>query len=309
MNAAIGGLPSWTIWFGLIGWLGATLLLSRLPWFRTPRLVERLRPYVPTPAESLRRAPLLAGSSVVDVITPVLGAGVERLLGVLGVNDEVEARLARSGAGLDANGFRLRQAAWASFALVTATALAIVAPVPAAVGLAVVIASPVLAVLVTEQQLSTASADWQHRVKLELPLVIEQLGMLLSSGYSLSAAIGRLGQRNNGACATELALVSARLRQGTGEIEALREWARRADVIAVDRLVSVLALNWEAGDLGPLISAEARSVRRDVQREQIELIERRAQQVWIPVTIATLLPGVIFMAVPFVDAMGRLTGR
>jgi tight adherence protein C len=45
-----------------------------------------------------------------------------------------------------------------------------------------------------------------------------------------------------------------------------------------------------------------------VQREQVELIERRAQQVWIPVTVATLLPGVIFMAVPFVDAMRRLTG-
>ena len=74
-------------------------------------------------------------------------------------------------------------------------------------------------------------------------------------------------------------------------------------------MVGVLALNWEASDLGALISAEARSVRREVQRAEIEIIEKRAQQVWIPVTVATLLPGVIFMAVPFIDAMGKLTGR
>ena len=62
------------------------------------------------------------------------------------------------------------------------------------------------------------------------------------------------------------------------------------------------------GDDGDLISAEARTTRREVHRELEELIERRGQQVWIPVTVATLVPGVIFMAVPFVDAMNKLTG-
>jgi tight adherence protein C len=32
-------------------------------------------------------------------------------------------------------------------------------------------------------------------------------------------------------------------------------------------------------------------------------MERRSQQVWIPVTVATLVPGVIFLAVPFVEAL------
>ena len=35
----------------------------------------------------------------------------------------------------------------------------------------------------------------------------------------------------------------------------------------------------------------------------IETIERRGQQVWIPVTVAALVPGVIFLAVPFIDAL------
>ena len=76
-----------------------------------------------------------------------------------------------------------------------------------------------------------------------------------------------------------------------------------AGVPAVDRLVSVLALNRDTSDLGRLIAEEARAVRRDVQRELIELAERRSQQVWIPVTVATLVPGVIFLSIPFLDAL------
>ena len=94
-----------------------------------------------------------------------------------------------------------------------------------------------------------------------------------------------------------------RIRQGLTEVDALREWATVADVDALDRLVAVLALNREAGDLGRLVADEARSIRRDVQRELIEQIERRAQQVWIPVTVATLVPGVVLLAVPFIEAM------
>jgi hypothetical protein len=32
-------------------------------------------------------------------------------------------------------------------------------------------------------------------------------------------------------------------------------------------------------------------------------MERRGQQVWIPVTVATLLPGVVFIAIPFTSAL------
>src|SRR5690606_12634098 len=106
----------------------------------------------------------------------------------------------------------------------------------------------------------------------------------------------------------DLTRVTGRIRQGLSETEALREWADLARVDAVDRLVHVLALNREASDLGRLISEEARSVRRDVQRQRVEQIERRGQQVWIPVTVATLLPGVIFLAVPFVQALSLFSG-
>ena len=305
-------MPSWIAWFGLTLWLGSTLVLSQFRWFRVPPTVERLRPYAPHGRGESARGPwsgVLSADSLRDVVGPLAASAGNRLSRLLGVNDELAARLARSGSPLDTNGFRLRQAGRSGGVMLAAAAIGAVAGLPTPLAAGVVLGAPALTFLVLEQQVSAASEAWQQRITLELPVVIEQLGMLLSSGYSLGSAITRLGRRGRGACAAELRSVSARIRQGVSEIEALREWAAHADIVAVDRLVGVLALNWEASDLGALIATEARAVRREVQRAEIEIIEQRAQQVWIPVTVATLLPGVIFMAVPFVDAMGRLTGH
>jgi hypothetical protein len=36
-------------------------------------------------------------------------------------------------------------------------------------------------------------------------------------------------------------------------------------------------------------------------------MERRSQSVWIPVTVATLVPGVILLAIPFAQALRLFT--
>ena len=137
--------------------------------------------------------------------------------------------------------------------------------------------------------------------------VAEQLALLLAAGWSLTSALNRLAARGSGATALDLRRVCRRVRQGVSEADALREWAQVAQVPALERLVSVLALSRDTSDLGRLIAEEARAIRRDVHRELIESVERREQQVWIPVTVATLVPGVLFMAIPFVEAL-RLFG-
>jgi Flp pilus assembly protein TadB len=168
--------------------------------------------------------------------------------------------------------------------------------------------SPLLAFLVLEQRVAAASSRWQRRIFLELPVVAEQLAMLLAAGYSLGSALNRLAERGNGACGHDLGRVRARMHQGLSEVAALREWAQLAQVDALDRLVSVIALNAEASDLARLISDEARAVRRDVQRDLVQIMERRGQQVWVPVTVATLVPGVIFLAIPFIEALRLFAG-
>jgi len=282
---------------------GTTLLLAELRWFRRRRLADRVAPYVPGGAAARPRGVLVTGDSFRQVIGPLARAVGERVARAFGVTEALAVRLERVHAPLDVTAFRVRQLAWAGVGLVAGAATATALRLPGGLAVLFVVGGPLLAFLVVEQRLATESDRWKQRIFLELPVVAEQLGMLLGAGYSLGAALSRLADRGTGACGRDLARVRGRIRQGLTEVEGLREWAAVADVEALRRLVAVLALDRHAGDLGRLVSEEARSVRRDVHRRTVETIERRAQQVWIPVTLATLVPGVIFLSVPFVEAL------
>jgi Flp pilus assembly protein TadB len=291
------------LFVGVALFAGTTLLLSELRWFRRPSAVERLARYVPGGVDAPRAAALLRAGSFRQVAEPLARSLGERVARVFGVTEALDRRLARVHSPLGVTAFRVRQLAWVGAGLAGGTAVALALPVPGPVALLFVAGAPLLAFLVVEQQLAAESDRWQQRIVLELPVVAEQLGMLLGAGYSLGAALGRLAARGQGACGRDLARVTNRIRQGLSDVDALREWAEIADVPALDRLVHVLAMNRRSGDLSRLIEDEARAVRRDVHRQLVEVIERRAQQVWIPVTVATLVPGVIFLAVPFVEAL------
>jgi tight adherence protein C len=284
--------------------VGVTLVLSELRWFSRQPLAERLRPYGPasgTGPASTRG--LLSVASFRDVVGPLARQLGERLAGAVGVTEDLSVRLERIGSPMDATEVRVRQLGWTAGGFGLGALVAAGSRPPLAITLLLVVGLPALAFLVVEQRLATLSARWQRRVFLELPVLSEQLGMLLGAGYSLGGALNRLAARGSGACAGSLAGVCGRIRQGLSEVDALREWAVVADVDALSRLVSVLSLNREAGDLGRLVADEARAIRREVQRELIEQIERRAQQVWIPVTVATLVPGAVLLAVPFLEAL------
>jgi hypothetical protein len=288
-------------------WAGATLGLAELAWFRRLPLAERLRPYAAGGmGRPAARGPLSV-ASFREAVGPLSTAVGERVARFVGVGEQLEVRLRRIHAPLDATAFRVRQVGTSAVAFGVATVLTLVVGLPAPAGVLVVLGAPALAFLVQEQSLAARSDRWQRRVFLELPVVAEQLAMLLAAGWSLTAALHRLAQRGSGAVATDLRRVRVRLGQGLGEAEALREWAATAAVPQLDRLVSVLALNRDTSDLARLVAVEARSVRRDVHRELLEAVERRNQSVWIPVTVATLVPGVLFLAIPFIEAL-RLFG-
>lgn len=287
---------------------GSLLCISETRWARTAPLNDRVRPYLPGRAPGRARRDPWSVDSLRRFLGPMLAEMGDRVSAALGISDSAAARLARVGEQPDVVAFRLRQCALAGVALMIGAGLMGVAGAPPLLVLITLVTAPTLAYLITEAQLTQQSQRWQAELTAELPIVIEQLGMLLSTGSSLSGAIQRIGARGAGRCAEGFAQITRRISQGVSEIEALREWADLAAVPAANRLVAVLALNREASDLGDLIAHEARAIRRECHQQLVEDIERRAQQVWIPVTVATLLPGVIFMAIPFVDAMRKITG-
>ncbi len=292
---------------GLTTFTGSALLLSELRWFRRPSLVERLSPFAPVHARRSRLG-LLSAASFRDIIAPLSNSVGERIARLFGVNEEVGLRLRRIHSPLDVTTFRVRQAGWAAASFAAGLAVSATLGVPAALAVFVTLGAPTLTFLLLEQQVASASAAWQRRIFVELPVVAEPLGMLISAGWSRGTAQSRVSERGTGVCAADLARVVQRVGQGLSEADALREWADIASVVELDRLVSVLSLNREAVDLGRLITDEARSIRREAQRELIETIERRNQQVWIPVTVSALVPGVLLMGVPFIDALNLFSG-
>ena len=293
----------WLVPLGVVLWIGSVLILSEVRWFARRPLEDRLRPYVAGGLERSGRTGVLSVDTFQEVIGPLAASVGDAVGRVFGVHDDLVTRLRRCHSPLDPTALRVRQLIWALVAFFAGGLLTLALGPPPVLGVLIVFGSPLLAFLVIEHQVASASSRWQHHLFLELPVVSEQIGMLLSAGYSLGAALDRISRRGHGACAQDLARVGLRVRQGLSESDALREWAELADVPAVHRLVGVLALNRDTGDLGRLISEEARSIRREVQRQLMAQVDRRAQQVWIPVTVATLLPGTIFIAVPFVQAM------
>jgi len=289
---------------GALGvWIGATLLLSEVRWFARTSLTERLRPYAVGASDVGRRSGVLSVESFRDAIGPLSRAIGERVAKIVGVSEDLDVRLARVHSPIDVTAFRVRQVGWSVAGLGGAALVSIALRLPALVTTAFLLGAPIVAFLVQEQRLAAESARWQRRLFLELPVVAEQLALLLSAGWSLTAALNRLAQRSTGATGRDLQRVCRRIRQGLSEADALREWSRLASVPALERLVPVLALNRDTSDLGRLVADEARAIRRDVHRELIEAVERRNQQVWIPVTVAALLPGALFLAVPFIQAL------
>jgi tight adherence protein C len=287
---------------GLLVWLGATLLLSQWSRLARPGLADRLLPFSPGGSKQPRIGGVLSVESLRDLVGPLVKEGGDRVASLFGVTEPLAVRLRRVHSELDVTTFRARQLAVAGGALLAGAAVAGLG-LAAPVAVLIVAGAPLLAFLVVEQRLAAASQRWQRDVESELPVVSEQLAMLLNAGYSLGAALVRVSRRGHGCVARDLSVAVNRIRHGLSETAALREWAEVAGVDAVDRLVGVLALHSESADLGRLVATEARQARRDLQRRTVEAIERKSQQVWVPVTVATLVPGVILLAVPFLAAL------
>ncbi|WP_052664576.1 type II secretion system F family protein [Nitriliruptor alkaliphilus] len=293
---------------GLTLWVGLTLLLAEVRWFSRPPLTDRLAPFVPGGDEVPRRSGWWSVATVSEVIAPLardIGAAVGR---AVGVTEDLGRRLRRVHATADPTSFRVRQLGVAAAAFAAAVLLAVLLRLPLLLAVAVPTIAALLALLLVEQRLLTASAAWQRALTLELPVVTEQLAMRMGAGASLTVALERVASRGRGAVARDLTRVTARIRQGVAADRALAEWADLAAVDAVTRLVSVLQLDRDTGDLGRLLAAEARTLRQEQHRHLIEVAEKRGQQVWVPVTVAALVPGTVFIAIPFASAISQLFG-
>lgn len=284
-------------------WLGSSVLLGSIPALRRGSLSARLLPHTPGARAPAHRG----GNSLRAVVEPIAADWAERIARAAGLGQDLRRRLDLVGDHRSTSAFRIRQVALSLATGLTATVLAGAVGLPGAALTAVAIASPAIAFAALDEHLSSRARQEQRRRRNELPVVAEQLGMLIATGYSVPAALARVGERGHGRVSDDLRLVVARIGQGVDETVALRSWADMVDLDGAHRLVSVLSLHRSTTDLGRLIGQEARSIRDELHRELLATLERRTQQVWIPVTVATLVPGVMFLLVPFLAAVRSFT--
>ncbi|MEZ5237498.1 MAG: type II secretion system F family protein [Microthrixaceae bacterium] len=311
--------PEVLAWLALFA--GAALLLSCLgPFRRLPRhrraspyvtrdAVERIRPghlahATHGPAPDLSRVP----SALSAVVGPLAVSAGDRLARMTGIRSGVEERLSAAGRPGSATDFRLRQFTIFLATLGIGVLVSLLTSPAAPLLVALLVAAPVLAALVPEHRLEAAIEARRRRLDAELPVIAEQLATMFDAGMSLGTGLDRIADRGTGIAAEEIAAVQVRVRRGRDQFEALRSWSDRSRSSAVERFVAALAMHAEAADVGSLLGSEARAMRESAHRQLVESIERRAQAVWIPVTVATLVPGLVLIAIPFVDAMTRISG-
>ena len=226
--------------------LGFTFVLGEAPWFRRAGVVDRLAPYRRhRPTDPTRRT----SESIRAVLAPGIERWGERASSMLGVRQQLSTRLEQAGWSVDPTSFRMRQAAFAGVTFVAGAAFTVALTPRPVVAVVAIVGLPLLAALIEERRLDSAVEERRSRRQEELPVVTEQLGLLLSAGYSVPSALNRLAQRGDGTIASDLRAVSRRIRQGLSTNAALAEWADDSGVDAIGRLVAVLRLHDDAGDL------------------------------------------------------------
>ena len=115
----------------LLLFIGATLLLSEVRFFRSRTLASRVSPYLPG-GSLRRRQELLSLESFGELLRPLAEAVGSVTARLFGVSEELPRRLRRVHWEIDASGFRVRQVGWAlgslSVALIFGIALALPTP-------------------------------------------------------------------------------------------------------------------------------------------------------------------------------------
>ena len=226
-----------------------------------------------------------------------------RVAALFDADAELASRLSAAGLARTPSGFRARQLGGAVGALAACAAALSLAGASAALAAGGALAAAGATYGICEQRLSAQGAARRAHISEELPIVAEHIGMLLASGMSLTGALRAAAQRGEGFCAADLEGVTARVSGGSSVEMALAEWADIAGSAEIRRFVGVLTLHSDAADIAALVADEVRSARMEAHRRLIERIERRNEQVWIPVTVAALVPGAVLLAIPFSDAL------
>lgn len=156
--------------------------------------------------------------------------------------------------------------------------------------------------------LERGAARMRISLSSRLPDLLERLSVSLNSGTSVSAALSSVSLETGSPWSPWVAQVVTSLSRGGSLREELYLIARYLDDEVFTRTAELLSSQTLSSELPKLLDAELESCRRRQRLKLTEILERRSQLVWIPVSIAILIPGSIILTIPLISSMKFFAG-
>lgn len=280
---------------GLLGGGGLALALIYAPPLRTPRLDDRLAPYL---RETPRPSRLLAARPALQLF-PALARVLERSGGAA----SLRRRLAQAGSTRTVEDFRAEQVVWGAAGLVAGLTIATPAVVAGSASPAALLVATagltLLGALARDRWLTREVRRREERMLAEFPTIAELLALAVTAGEGPVGALERVCRISTGDLAAELRTALADARAGAGLVTALDGIAARTSLPALARFVDGIAVAVERGTpLADVLRAQAVDVREAGRRLLLEQGGRREIAMLVPVVFLILPVTVVFALFP-----------
>jgi tight adherence protein C len=291
---------------GLLGGTGLALAVAYAPPLRTPRLDDRLAPYLrdtPRPSRLLLPETRTPFPTLERLLAPVLRDATAFLDRWLGGRTALRRRLAQAGSPLTVEQFRAEQVVWGALGVLAGLGLAVLAllsgnAAPGAL-LVVTLGLGLAGVLARDTWLTRAVTRREERILAEFPTVAELLALAVTAGEGPASALERVCRVSGGELAGELRTALAEARAGAGLVAALDGVAARTSLPVLARFVDGIAIAVERGTpLADVLRAQAVDVREAGRRRLLETGGRREIAMLVPVVFLILPVTVLFALWP-----------
>jgi tight adherence protein C len=297
--AILGGM------LGLAAGAGGWLVVARTGRLRRPTLESRLVPYLrDLPQVQRRLSPDVAPSdspttAAAALLAPGLRRAAAALEQVMGGATAIRRKLARCGADMTLEQFRISQVTWGVAGFCACAAVGVVSslhqPGHAIGWLIVSSVAGACGVVLRDNKLSSDVRRREERILAEFPTVADLLALSVAAGEGAGAALERVVHTCHGELSKDLARVLAESRTGTPMSQALDRLASRTGLPVVARFAEGFAVALERGTpLAAVLQAQAADVREAGRRALIEVGARNEVAMMVPVVFLVLPVTVLF---------------
>ncbi|HEU0131990.1 MAG TPA: type II secretion system F family protein [Mycobacteriales bacterium] len=293
---------------GLLAGGGLALAVAYSPPMRTPRLDDRLAPYLrdaPRPSRLLATKETLTPFPTLErILSPVLSDATRFLDRWLGGVTSLRRRLVQAGRGMTLEEFRAEQVVWGALGLLAGLAVSVLAVVtgrgaPPLALLVLCLGLTLFGVLARDRWLTREVAQREERMLAEFPTIAELLALAVTAGEGPVGALERVTRISTGELAAELRAALADAKAGASLVTALEGIAARTSLPPLSRFVDGVAIAVERGTpLAEVLRAQAVDVREAGRRRLLEAGGKKEIGMLVPVVFLVLPVTIVFALFP-----------